>query len=84
MLYSWTSAAGGGQGGVAPLGFIHGTKIVDRGLKVLFFGLFLLFFELFSVGRSWKRLNCQIFCSIERVRIQFYEPSNNLPTKIEE
>jgi len=30
--------------------FIHGTDIVDRGLKVLFFGLFLLFFGLFSVG----------------------------------
>jgi len=30
--------------------FIHGTNIVDRGLKVLYFGLFLLFFDLFSVG----------------------------------
>jgi len=30
--------------------FIHGTNIVDRGLKVLFFGVFLLFFGLFSVA----------------------------------
>jgi len=35
--------------------FIHGTDIVDRGLKVLFFGLF-------SVAPpSWKRLNSANF-----------------------
>jgi len=33
---------GGGQGGGAwpPSIFIHGTTIVDKGLKVLFFGVF--------------------------------------------
>jgi len=43
----------GGQGGggvVHPWIFIHGTNVVDRGLKVLFFGQFLLFFGLFSVA----------------------------------
>jgi len=41
----------GGQGGRDPSWiFIHGTNIVDRGLKVLFFGPFLLIFGIFSVA----------------------------------
>jgi len=47
-MESWASAAGG-KGGVVPwiFIFIHGTNIVDKGLKVLIFGVFffyLLFF----------------------------------------
>jgi len=48
----------GRQRGPCPLPpriFIHGTNIVDRGLKVLFFGLKVLFFGLFSVTPlTWK------------------------------
>jgi len=36
---------GGGQGGHAPPWiFIHGTNIVNRGLKILFFGAFFAIF----------------------------------------
>jgi len=43
--------------------FIHGTNIVDRGLKVPFLVFFLLFFGLFPcpLPPSWKRLNSAIF-----------------------
>jgi len=53
-----------GQGGPcpSPLYFIHGSNIVDRGLKVLFFDLFCYFSVLFFVGLPlWKRLNSAIF-----------------------
>jgi len=43
---SWASEAGG-RGACPPWIFIHGTNIVERGLKVLFFGVFLLFFVFF-------------------------------------
>jgi len=45
-IQSWASAAARARI------FIHGTNIVDIGLKVLFFGVFLLFFGLFSVAPS--------------------------------
>jgi len=61
----WTSNRGRRQRGAGEPWpswiFIHGTNIVDRGLKVLFFVLFLLFFGLFSVVLPWKRLNSAIF-----------------------
>jgi len=43
--------------------FIHGTNIVDRGLKALFFGVFLLLFGLFfrCPPPPWKGLNSAIF-----------------------
>jgi len=34
--------------------FIHGTNIVNRGLKVLFFGVFLQFFGLFFAAPLGK------------------------------
>jgi len=41
----------GGQGVRGPPWIIiHGTNIVDRGLKVLFFDVFLLFFGIFYVA----------------------------------
>jgi len=57
FLDSWASAAGD-RVGPCPRIFIHGTDIVDSGLKVLFLGLFLLFFGL---GIFWKRLCSAIF-----------------------
>jgi len=45
--------------------FIHGTDIVDRGLKTLFFGLFLLFFVFFCCSPTpCKKLNSPIFFAI--------------------
>jgi len=41
---AWVSAAGG-RG--PPRIFVHGTNIVDKGLKVLFFGFFFAIFDLF-------------------------------------
>jgi len=45
----------GGQGGVAPWIFKHGTNIVDRGLKVLFC-YFLAFFAIFGLFSIDHRL----------------------------
>jgi len=45
----------GGRGPCPPWIFIHGTNIVDRGLKVLFsafFAIFLFFFPLLPPGRG--------------------------------
>jgi len=41
--------------------FMHGTNLVDRGLKGLFFGLFWYFPVFFPLASLWKRLNSAIF-----------------------
>jgi len=64
----------GGQGVPCPPPpwiFIHGTNIVDRGLKVLFFGLFLLFFGLFAVAPppekfSTDALGSRVPCALRK------------------
>jgi len=48
--------------GPPPWIFMHGTNVVDRGLKVLF-SVFLLFFGLFPLALFWKRLNSAVFQS---------------------
>jgi len=74
ILFTWVPAThrlhyyGRRQGEVlAPWIFIHGTNIVDRGLKLLFFGLFLLFCFFFRCPThpSWKffcRRPCTLQC----------------------
>jgi len=42
-IKSWATAGGQGWTVAPPWIFIHGTDIVDTGLKVLFFGLFCYF-----------------------------------------
>jgi len=57
QFVTFMGVGSGGRGSRAPPPwiFMHGTNILDRGLKVLFFGVFcyfsvfLLFFDLFSV-----------------------------------
>jgi len=51
------------RGGMPPWIFIHGTNIVNRGLKVLFFSVILLFFQSFfrCPPPSLKEANIAIF-----------------------
>jgi len=53
--------SGGAGGPWPPWIFMHGTNIVDRGLKVLFFGLFCHFSVFFCWSPLWKKLNSAIF-----------------------
>jgi len=46
----WGAVGGSGGGTWLPWIFIHGTNMVDIGLKVLFFGVCFLFFGLFPLA----------------------------------
>jgi len=63
---------------------IHGTNIVDRGLKVLFSAFFGIFWYFFRCSLLWKRLNSAILYFLLIFGIFFPLPplENFLPTPL--